>query len=826
MSIKLKMVLGIVGALSLLLISNLATQYLINETKQTISTVVDVNGEKLSLLNHLKNISDEREITLLNLALLQEDEEDYEPKLASYNVELKRTASGVFDVFERVNAIKLSPTEQKIYEELKGNVASANTSFGSFMTAINEGFVDEAIVILREEFRPKYKAFADIVAQFRNYEIEQNALAVAHLNQQQEKGSFYLWIGLFLSVIGFGIAGYFISRSILTPINAVRDTMLKIGETGDLSHRIPLYGKDELTITASAINALLDDISVATGGVTEVLQEIASGQFDRRVECELKGDFLRMKTEVNSSVEQISLVMAILETTAQNFRAGVLEVHHDDSVGLSGKFSDVLYNLDRSAIRMKNNVVSIASTLDSLAHGNFSARSEADARGDFIPLKESLNITLSDLERFVDEVAQVQASICEGDLTRTVKGVYTGKMAVLKDSLNSSVKNTAVMVAKVEAITASVVQGVEEMDRGNNDISVRIQQQASALEQTSASMEEMTSSVRQNAENARFANQKTTDARVQLQTGLQTMEQALSSMSSMSAASQKINDIISIIDGIAFQTNLLALNAAVEAARAGENGRGFAVVAGEVRNLAGKSAAAAGEIKGLIENSVKISQQSGHYVQETSNALGVINVSMQEVSEMVSDISAASAEQSTGIDQVNSAINAMDEMTQQNSAVVTAAEESGRILLSDAALLKGQVDLFTIDGVTQKRIKKLIHSKLGSQFEKMIEAHLAWKGKIRAFVEGVDIGVTYEVATDHTACILGKWYYAEGQDYMSLPLMSALGDEHMQMHQGIKTVMDAKSINDLSKVEEGLQAIDVQSEKVVEILYQLIEDVA
>ncbi|NPA71796.1 MAG: HAMP domain-containing protein, partial [Gammaproteobacteria bacterium] len=374
--------------------------------------------------------------------------------------------------------------------------------------------------------------------------------------------------------------------------------MRKITETGRLDYRIPLYGQDELTETSCAINTLLDDISMAISGVNEVLKEIAAGQFDARVRCELKGDFLQMKQDVNASVEQISSVVEILEITAKNFRSGNLEVHKNDSITLEGKFSDVLYDLDRSAVRMKQNVESIASTLNSLAHGDFGVRSEARVRGDFIPLKDSLNITLSDLERFVDEVSLVQASISDGDLTKSVTGVYSGKMAVLKDSLNSSVKNTAVMVAKVEAITKSVMIGVSDMDAGNNDISTRIQQQASALQETSASMEEMTSSVRDNAGNASHANTQTQSAQVQLTSGLQTMDKALNSMSEMSEASQKINDIISIIDGIAFQTNLLALNAAVEAARAGEHGRGFAVVAAEVRQLAGKSADAAGQIKG------------------------------------------------------------------------------------------------------------------------------------------------------------------------------------------------------------------------------------
>lgn len=820
------MISGIIGTLTLLLVSNLATQWIISETSKTVSTVVEVNGKKLELLADLTNSASQREVLLLNLALLDPDSDNYETDVEAKRLALKDSATAIGSFFNQLNEMKFSKEEQVIYEEIKFNMSGANNAFGSFMTAISEGFKEEAIEIMREDFRPKYQAFSSVVSQLQNLEKEKNRKAVIELFEQEEQSQLYMWSALLITVILFAIVGTVIIRSLLRPIEALENTMLQIVETGELKHRITVYGNDELARTSKSVNLLLDDISHAVFGVNGVLKDIAKGNFDNRVESELKGDFLSMKNEVNTSVDQISAVVDILEKTAHNFRSGNLQVYKDDSIQLEGKFEGVLYDLDRSAVRMKNNVESIADTLNHLAHGDFSARSETDARGDFIPLKESLNITLNDLESFVDEVARVQSSISEGDLTHSVDGVYAGKMAILKDSLNSSVSNTAVMVAKVETIAKSVVSGLEGLAKGNNDISHRVQEQAAALEETSASMEVMTSTVRNNADNAVQAKDKTLGARNKLESGLETMEKALSSMEQMSEANRKINEITTLIDGIAFQTNLLALNAAVEAARAGEHGRGFAVVAGEVRNLAGKSAEAAGEIKHLIENSVKISQESGLYVRQTSDALTEINISMDEVSVMVTEISGTSEEQARGVEQISSAITSMDEMTQGNAHVVQSAAESSKALLDDADILREQVNKFTIDKEVSQRTEKLIHSETASQFENMIEAHMAWKGKIRAFIEGVDIGVSYDVATDHTACILGKWYYSDGQDFMHLPLMTQLGDEHMQMHQGIKTVMDAKSIDDVDSVEKGLAAVDQQSEKVVTLLNQLIEQVA
>ncbi|WP_029408012.1 methyl-accepting chemotaxis protein [Thiomicrorhabdus sp. Milos-T2] len=825
MSIKMKMILGIIGTLSLFLISTLATQWIVNQTNKTITVVVDDNGLKLELLDELKNTALHREIQLLNLALLDPDSDQYDADLANSKKHLKESASTILNLFNKLNSLDFTKTELDVYDEIKQTMASSNAAFASFMTAIDEGFQSEAVEIMQEEFHPKYKEFSNNVVQLQEKGKENNRQAIANLLEQESASVMYLWIAFGVLVIAFSIVGSMITQGLMKSINSMVSTMVKISETGETKHRIKVYGNDELAKASKAFNHLLDDINNAIFGVNNVLNSIAKGDFSRQVESDLKGDFLQMKLDVNTSIKQIDSTMNVLEKTAHNFRQGKLMVHKDDSIQLEGKFSDVIYDLDRSAIRMKGVVESIAGTLNHLAHGDFSARSEADARGDFIPLKDSLNVTLSDLENFVNEVAKVQSAISDGDLTLTVKGTYSGKMAVLKDSLNSSVKNTAVMVAKVEGITKSVVHGVDDMAKGNSDVSRRVQEQAAALEQTSSSMAEMTTAVRHNAENANHAKDRTLEAREQLESGLETMNKALVSMEEMSEANQKINEITSLIDGIAFQTNLLALNAAVEAARAGENGRGFAVVAGEVRNLAGKSAEAAGDIKYLIENSVKISQESGLYVRQTSDALTKINESMHEVSEMVTTISATSDEQSSGLQQVNKAVASMDEMTQRNALVVEQAATSSEELLGDADILKEQVNRFIIDKEITRRTEKLIHSQAASQFEKMIEAHLAWKGKIRAFVEGVDIGVSYEVATDHTACILGKWYYSEGQELMNLPLMAELGEEHMQMHQGIKTVMDAKSIDDVDSVEKGLSAVDLQSEKVVEILYKLIDQV-
>jgi len=241
------------------------------------------------------------------------------------------------------------------------------------------------------------------------------------------------------------------------------------------------------------------------------------------------------------------------------------------------------------------------------------------------------------------------------------------------------------------------MRGAEEISQGNANLSQRTEEQSSSLEETASSMEEMTSTVKQNADNAGQANQLAIAARDQAEKGGSVVGNAVKAMAEINEASKKIADIIGVIDEIAFQTNLLALNAAVEAARAGEQGRGFAVVATEVRSLAGRSATAAKEIKGLIQDSVKKVEDGSVLVTESGQTLEQIVMSVKKVSDIVAEIAAASREQSAGIEQVNSAVMQMDEMTQQNAALVEQATAASQSMAEQAGELTRMMGRYRVD---------------------------------------------------------------------------------------------------------------------------------
>ena len=291
----------------------------------------------------------------------------------------------------------------------------------------------------------------------------------------------------------------------------------------------------------------------------------------------------------------------------------------------------------------------------------------------------------------------IAATVANGDLTTrfdadTTKCEIGDLMTALK-GMNDALRN---VVSQVQSGTTTIATASNEIAAGNMDLSSRTEQQASSLEETASSMEELTSTVKQNAENAKQANQLAQAASDVAERGGTIVGQVVDTMGSINTSARKIVDIIGVIDGIAFQTNILALNAAVEAARAGEQGRGFAVVASEVRNLAQRSAAAAKEIKELIGNSVEQVDIGARLVQQAGTTMGDVVASVRRVTDIMGEITSASSEQSLGIDQINIAIGQMDEVTQQNAALVEQSAAAAASMQEQAARLADVASSFKL----------------------------------------------------------------------------------------------------------------------------------
>lgn len=343
----------------------------------------------------------------------------------------------------------------------------------------------------------------------------------------------------------------------------------------------------------------------------------------------------------------------------------------------------------------------VTALVDAAVKGDFSNRIHtSDLDGFFKRLGEGVNMLVEKTSSGLTEVARVLNSVAKGDLTQQVSGQYEGTFGELKDDTNNTVTRLQELISQIKESVDAINTAAREISAGNSDLSQRTEEQASSLEETASSMEQLTSTVKQNADNARQANQLSVRAQDVAAQGGKQAHAAMDSMKAITESSGKIAEIITVIDGIAFQTNILALNAAVEAARAGEQGRGFAVVAGEVRNLAQRSASAAKEIKTLISESLHTVDEGSKLVIQAGETMEEIVTQVKRVSDLIAEISAASDEQSSGIEQVNTAITQMDDVTQQNASLVEEAAAAAESLEEQASGLATAVSVFKVDATS------------------------------------------------------------------------------------------------------------------------------
>jgi methyl-accepting chemotaxis protein len=435
-------------------------------------------------------------------------------------------------------------------------------------------------------------------------------------------------------------------------------------ERGDLSVRIREQGKTGYHANlARDLNLLAEAVSKFARDVTTVIQFAAQGDTSRRLDAETSTGAVR------EMAESVNSMMA--------GRAGV--------GGTAGPMG-----------------AELSAVLAAARKGDLSKRLPTGGKNGSGPqLAEGLNGVLEGMSTLVRDAQGVIAAARAGDLSvRVPLHDKAGAYAEFSGDLNALLDSLTTVIGEISAAAESVRAGAEDIASGNDALSSRTEQQASSLEETASVMEEMTATVKQSADNAGQANQLAAAARDRAVKGGKIAASAVSAVKDINDASRRIADIIGVIDEIAFQTNLLALNAAVEAARAGEQGRGFAVVASEVRNLAGRSATAAKEIKTLIHDSVSKVEEGSRLVNESGRALEEIDVAVSKVSAVMAEIAASSQEQASGIEQVNRAVTQMDQTTQQNTDLVAQAAAASKAIVEQSQQLAEVVSRFSIGAVS------------------------------------------------------------------------------------------------------------------------------
>ncbi|WP_321325552.1 HAMP domain-containing methyl-accepting chemotaxis protein [Thiomicrorhabdus sp.] len=351
--------------------------------------------------------------------------------------------------------------------------------------------------------------------------------------------------------------------------------------------------------------------------------------------------------------------------------------------------------------------------VEKAARGHIGEQIDVSALDGFIhDLGEQINYMSQAIHHANTNISNVIEYLSEGDLTHRVEGDYEADLGNMKDAINHSLDKLSTTISQVDASIRNIAKDIDATTSRNTDLAQRIKDQAAALEDTASTMEEITAAVRNNADNAQQANSLSVDASKSLNQGSQIMQKTISAMQDIKKSSDQIQQIIGLIDSIAFQTNLLALNAAVEAARAGEHGRGFAVVAGEVRNLAGKSADAAKDIKTLIDRSVSQVVEGTRLAEQSGSSMNDLSQSMEQVIHMIGEIATSSLEQSQGIEQLNQAIVSLDSNTQENAQLVQLSAESALAISEQSQELVESIKTFKIaDSFTQQAQQRLLDHK-------------------------------------------------------------------------------------------------------------------
>ncbi|WP_286069425.1 methyl-accepting chemotaxis protein [Stenotrophomonas sp. 57] len=657
--------------------------------KRAMQQVVDISVAKVRLLSQMLDANNQMMVVRREMLIRQgEDRGHDEQRIADL---VKRYEAS----WTAYQALPSDAQGKAIAETIAAKRAVARPLNKQTSALMEQGDYPGAVALtlgpVQEAANGWNKALSDGV----DFEEKESRTAAAEAIRLGERSLLQLLVlGGVALLVGIG-ASVMIGRSLTGPLARAVNLAERLSK-GQLDQEFRLGGRDELTQLGEAMASVRQSVQAAIGAQLQMAEQHEAGAIRYRMDASaFPGDFGRMVQATNSLVESHVQVELLMAEMMQRYAIGDLSHDLPDYPGEKG-------TLTRTLAAVKQSLMAINAQIDELARaaraGDFSMRGDAAAfQYQFKAMVEHLNGMMASSQASIADVSDVLRAISHGDLTARMDGEYDGVFARMRDDANTTTAQLTGIVRGIQVAADSINNAAQELAAGNNDLSRRTEQQAANLEEAAASMEELTSTVRQNAELARQADSEAHAAGAAVRETEQAMAQMAAVMGEIDQSSARISEISTVIDGIAFQTNILALNAAVEAARAGEQGRGFAVVASEVRTLAQRAGVAAKEIKELIEDAAAKVKSGLAVTVESEAAIARVAQASSRTTQLMSDIAAASKEQAAGIEQVNEVVVQMDQVTQQNAALVEEATAASRALEEQAHALSTSVAVFQIE---------------------------------------------------------------------------------------------------------------------------------
>ncbi|MBH1663061.1 MCP four helix bundle domain-containing protein [Stenotrophomonas maltophilia] len=661
----------------------------LSEANAQLSAMASNDIPSVQYLGEVRSqLGEFRTYELAQLSMLDQPE-----KVADYNKRMDDTAAVVREQLAAYAKLPAGAKERELYRAVQADIDGYFAANAKLREAATAGDGVVARQISDDQSRPlRRKAFEDLKA-LGAYSSSLMQGKIDNANTTHRNSMLAIIAAVVLLGVVAATLAVVISRAVVGPLGKAVNAIQAVAR-GDLSITTQSTGKDEaghMLAATTEMTAMLRRFSEQT----QLMAQMHAGpDISHRIPEDFPGVYGQLASGINTVIfEHLDAIRDAIDVLNQ-YAIGNLA---PDARRLPGSRAILHESMDAAKASLLAINTQIQQLASAAAAGDFSQRGDAQRFDhDFRVMIEQLNSMMQVADGNLGQLSQLLQSIAAGDLTARMDGQFNGVFARMRDDANTTVAQLTQIVGQIQASASSITLAAGEIASGNSDLSRRTEQQAANLEETAASMEELTSTVRQNAEHARQANQLAIGAHGVASQGGEVVGQVVTTMSAIEASSKKIAEIISVIDGIAFQTNILALNAAVEAARAGEQGRGFAVVASEVRTLAQRSAAAAKEIKGLIDDSVGKVAEGSSLVHQAGSTMGEIVASVQRVTDIMAEISAASQEQSAGIEQVNQTVVQMDETTQQNAALVEEATAAARAMEDQAVQLGEAVARFRL----------------------------------------------------------------------------------------------------------------------------------